>query len=84
MLVWICSQLIIGFALGTMFRVPILIVAFLLVFAESAIVAVVLESNSLMWHIASGIVAVQIGYALGSLLRNTLIEIFVDALRHQR
>ena len=84
MLVWICSQLIIGFVLGTIFRAPILIIAFLLVFAESVIGALVLESSSVMWHIASGIVAVQIGYAVGSLLRTTLVEIFVDALRHQR
>ena len=71
-------------AVGTIFRVPMLLFVFLLVFFESVVVTLLSESNHLVWYTVSGMLAVQVGYAVGSLLRTTVIEAFFETLRHQR
>ena len=84
MLLWLCSQLVIGMAAGTIFRVPMLLFVFLLVFFESVVAALLSESHHLVWYTVSGMFAVQLGYAIGSLLRTTVIEVFLGTLRHPR
>ena len=60
MLLWAFLHFIVGALLGTVYRVPILVLAFSLIFAEAVIVVAVLDSGILIRELVAAIIGTQL------------------------